>query len=336
MHNVVVVGVGSIGERHLRCFLATKRANVSFVEVNRELRDTIASRYPEATPLGSIEEAIERRVGAAVIATPAPLHIPQATQFVERGIHVLIEKPLSVSFNGVDALQQRVRERGVVAAVAYVMRAHPALAGTREAIASGRFGRPLQLTFVSGQNFPTFRPAYRNIYYARRESGGGAVQDALTHGLNAAQWIVGSIERVVADVAHLALQGVEVEDTAHVLTRHAGGVLGSFSLNQHQAPNELTMTVVCERGTARWELHANRWRWMEKPGDAWADVGGEPLERDEWFIRQVHAFLDAVEGKAAPLCSLEEGAATLRANTAILRSADEGAWCSTGAGATSK
>ena len=158
-HHVLVVGAGSIGERHLRCFGATGRARVFFVEVNPELRATIANRYPGTTAYDSLDAAIEQPIDAAVVATPAPLHIPQATQLVERGVHVLIEKPLSVSLDGVDALQGLVAKKNVVAAVAYVLRAQPALAEMREAILGGRFGKPLQLVHVSGQNFPFFRPA---------------------------------------------------------------------------------------------------------------------------------------------------------------------------------
>ena len=47
-HHVLVIGAGSIGERHVRCFLATERARVSFAEVNAELRATIAARYATA------------------------------------------------------------------------------------------------------------------------------------------------------------------------------------------------------------------------------------------------------------------------------------------------
>ena len=327
-HHVVVVGAGSIGERHVRCFLATGRARVSFVEINPELRATIAARYPDATAYGSLEAAVEQRVDAAVIATPAPLHVPQATQLVERGVHVLIEKPLSVGLDGVDALVDLVAKSRVVAAVAYVLRAQPALAEMREAIASGQFGKPQQLVAVSGQNFPIYRPAYRNTYYARRASGGGAVQDALTHVLNAAQWLVGHADRVVADAAHLAIKGVDVEDTVNALARH-GDVLASYSLNQHQSPNETTITVICERGTARFEVHHGRWRSCAKPGEPWTDHGGTTVERDVPFVRQANAFIDAVEGKAGPLCTLEEGVATLRANVAVLRSVDDGGWVRT-------
>src|SRR6185369_10870952 len=101
-----------------------------------------------------------------------------------------------------------------------------------------------------------------------------------------------------------------------------GDVLASYSLNQHQAPNELTLTVVCERGVARFEHHLCRWRSMEMPGGEWTDYGSGALERDELFVRQANSFLDAVEGAGPPLCSLEEGIAALRTNLAVLESSE--------------
>ena len=59
-------------------------------------------------------------------------------------------------------------------------------------------------------------------------------------------------------------------EVVHYIARH-GEVLGSYSLNQHQAPNETTLTVVCERGTARWEAHGRRWRQHGRGGGAWSD-----------------------------------------------------------------
>lgn len=328
-HRVLIIGVGSIGERHLRCFLATERAEMSFVEVNAELRQTIAARYPQVRAHTTIEEAIEFSPQAAVIATPAPLHIPQATKLVERGIHVLIEKPLSVGLEGVDKLVSLVRSKGIIAAVGYVLRTQPALASMRDAVVADRFGKPLELVVVSGQDFAFYRPAYRSTYYVNRATGGGAVQDALTHALNAGQWLVGPIDRCVADAAHLKIDGVTVEDTVHVIARH-GDVMASYALNQHQAPNESTITLVCERGTARFEMHTGRWRSCVRAPEPWTDHGPDkPLDRDGPFVRQAHAFLDAIERKAPPLCSLEEGLQTLRANLAILHSIDTGTWVST-------
>jgi predicted dehydrogenase len=324
-HSILVIGVGSIGERHLRCFLNTGRGDVSFVETNSELGATIAKRYPAAKMIDDLDSALKSRISAAVIATPAPSHVPLALELVNFGANVLIEKPLAVSFDGVDALRVAAQLRKTVAAVAYVYRAHPALAEMRQAIVSGRFGPPLEIVAVCGQHFPTYRPAYAQTYYASRANGGGAVQDALTHIINAGQWIVGPIDRLVADAAHQSLADVSVEDTVHVIARH-GNVLGSYSLNQHQAPNEVTITVVCEGGVARFEYHSCRWRSMEKPDSGWTDHCFGPLQRDELFIRQAAAFLDAVEGRSPPLCTLDEAIMTLDSNITILDSIREGRW----------
>jgi predicted dehydrogenase len=322
--NVLVIGVGSIGERHVRCFQRTGRASVSIVETNQELRHTVQSRYGIEAAFDSLDSALATSFDAAVICTPANLHVPLAIQCAQHDIHLLIEKPLSIDGSGVHELAEIVREKKLVAAVAYVVRCHPALKAMRDEILSGRFGHPVQLVATAGQHFPTYRPAYREIYYASRARGGGAIQDALTHTLNAAEWLVGPVTKLAADAAHQVLEGVSVEDTVHVLTRH-GEVMGSVSLNQHQAPNELTLTVVCERGTIRFEFHQHRYRWMTEPGGEWQDVPSGPVERDSLFVTQAERFLAAIHGER-PQCSLEEGEQTLRVNLAVLQACESAVW----------
>lgn len=261
----------------------------------------------------------------AVIAVPAHLHLPMAARLADAGIHLLIEKPLGTSLAGVDSLVQGLTDRNLTVAVAYVLRHHPALRAMRDAIESGEFGRPVELVAVAGQHFPTYRPAYRDIYYRDHSRGGGAVQDALTHVVNAAEWLIGPVDRLIADTAHQVLEGVEVEDTVHVMARH-DEVPASYSLNQHQAPNENTITVICERATCRFQLHRNSWSWISAPELPWEEKEFPSLQRDDLFVQQAHAFLDAVDGRAGPVCPLPDAIQTLRVNLAVLASAEEGVW----------
>lgn len=325
MKNVLVIGGGSIGERHLRCFLQTGRARVSLCEIRDEIRERIARDYDVFAVCKSLEEALQNQFDAAVVCTPAHLHIPMSQQLADRGIHLLIEKPLSVTEEGVKELMATLDERNLTASVAYVYRAHPILIAMKQAIESGRYGRPVQLVMHGGQHFPLYRPAYREIYYTRHETGGGAIQDALTHMLNAAEWLVGPVTRLVADADHCVLEGVSVEDTVHVLTRH-DQVLGSFSLNQHQAPNESTLTVVCERGTVRFEAHNACWQSCVEPGASWEVQAEITLERDDLFVNQANAFLDCLDGGSPPACSVDEALQTLRVNRAALESVRSGEW----------
>lgn len=322
---LLVVGLGSIGERHLRCALLTERANVLACEISDTLRHAVAERHGVSETFADFEAALAARPTAAVICVPAHLHVPMATRLVEAGVHILIEKPLSTSLQGIEELRRAVEKRKLVGAVAYVQRAQPVLTAARQAIQSERFGKPVQLVATAGQHFPFYRPAYRGTYYRNRATGGGAIQDALTHLINAGEWLIGPVERVLADAAHQVIPDVEVEDTVHVIARQKG-IPASYALNQHQAPNELTITVVCEQGTVRCELHEQRWRWMTEPGENWHDEPGGTLERDELFVVQLQAFFDAIEHGRPPLCTLDEGIQTLRANLAILQALDEERW----------
>lgn len=322
---VLVVGVGSIGERHLRCFQATGRVDVSICELNDGLREKIADQYGVENQYADLDSALADSHDCAVVATPAHLHIEISKRAVQAGLDLFIEKPLSTNFKGINELKSLLQEHQRKAAVAYVYRAHPALAAMKTALDSGQFGKPVQLVVVSGQNFPTYRPAYRDIYYKSRETGGGAVQDALTHSLNAGEYLVGPVDALVADFSHQVLEGVDVEDTVHVITRQAN-VMGSFSLNQHQAANESMITVICERGMLRFEFQKSWYRWVTEPDAEWQVGYHETLERDTLFQRQATAFLDYLEGTCPPLCTLEEGAQTLAVNLSILDSVEKRSW----------
>jgi len=326
MHNVLIVGAGSIGERHARCFSQTGRARAAIVETAAPRREAMAAQYGW-NAYASLDAALDAESwSTVVIATPANTHVDLTLRCLERGLPVLIEKPLAVQSAQVEPLLRYVRADSPAVGVAYVHRAHPAVAAGHEAVTSGRFGKPLQLVATLGQHFPTFRPAYASTYYARHDTGGGAIQDALTHTINTAEWLVGPITRLAADAQHLVLPHVEVEDTVHLMARH-GAVMASYSQTQHQAHNEATVTVVCERGSVRIDLLNNRWRWQTDPKADWTDVPTPLNSRDAWFELQSHAWLNTVEGAAEPLCSLDEAYQTLLVNETALRSVrEDGAW----------
>ncbi|MBD3676347.1 MAG: Gfo/Idh/MocA family oxidoreductase [Planctomycetaceae bacterium] len=321
----LIIGGGSIGERHLRCFQQTGRADVMLCEINDDLRETLRDRYQLAQVFGTFEEALAAKPDIAVICTPAHLHIPMARQLAERDISFLMEKPVSTSLEGVAELATLIDEKNLLTGVAYVHRSNPLLAGMRDAIRAGRFGKPLQINGISGQHFPYYRPAYREIYYTKHETGGGAIQDALTHLLNLGEWFVGPITDVVADADHNALEGVEVEDSVNVLARHSR-LMGSYTLNQHQSANETQVTVICENATVRFEGHKGRWSYLTEPETEW-QLGEElTFERDTLFINQANAFLDCWAQRTPFVCTLGEGVQTLKVALAILESVSDKSW----------
>jgi predicted dehydrogenase len=319
-HNILIVGCGSIGERHLRCFQKTGRAVVSLCEANAALRERIAKLYEVASFPDLAAALAGSRFDGFVIATPAHTHLDLARIGLEHGAGLLIEKPLDTALDKALAFRDEARQAGRFLGVAYVYHFMPWIRAARRVLQSGELGRPLHVGVLAGQHFPTFRPAYREIYYARHETGGGAIQDALTHLANAVEWLVGPTTALSCDAAHQLLDGVAVEDTVNVSARN-GDVLVSYAINQFQAPNESLIQVHCERGSLKIEGHRQRAGVFRRAAAEWEWQTAGPLERDDLFIAQANAFLDALEGKATDLCTLDEALQTLKFNLAALESA---------------
>lgn len=321
--SILIIGCGSIGERHLRCFGLTRRAVVTACETNPTLLDRMGSVYGVPTISDWAKAVRSGQYQGAVICTPAPSHIPIALEVLRHGMAVLVEKPLSHSLSQVDDLLSAVKATKPVAAVAYVFHQFPYLREAGNFLRSGAIGEIRQATSHSGQPFHRLRPGYAQSYYRDRASGGGAIQDALTHTVNWVESVVGPTDSVLCDCAHLHLPEVEVEDTVHASTRH-GSVLANYTLSQFQTPNENFLQFNATRGSVRIELHRQRWGvWAEGATDwTWHHV--PVADRDSHFIAQANAFLDAMEGKAANLCSLEAATDTLRFNMAALQSAATG------------
>ncbi len=319
---VLVIGCGSIGERHIRTFQQTDRCRVVACDVREEVRAAMRSRYRVATVANWQEALAAGGINAAIIATPADSHVHLARESLDRGLDCLIEKPLAIDLEGVRELAMARDRSGRIAAVAYVQRFRPAFTAASDFIRGGSFGRILQATAISGQDFAALRPGYQHVYYRDRATGGGAIQDALTHLVNAIEWILGPTESVFCAADHLALPGVEVEDTVAVIARN-GHAIVSYALNQFQAPNETILQFNAGKGSIRIEFAANRWGTLPKGATAWDWHEHPLLARDSLFAAQAHSFLDLCEKKPSMLATLEEGIRAVAFNLAAFESIEK-------------
>ena len=288
----------------------------------------MADTYQVPT-IASWEQAVASgKFNAVVVCTPAQLHVPIATRALLGGYHALIEKPLSASFAGVDDLLRAAALPGRQTAVAYILHVYPLLNVARDFLRNGDLGPIRLVAYTGGQYFPGGRPAhavhYSKTYYRDRKTGGGAIQDALTHTANWIESIIGPTDSVLCDCAHQVLEGVSVEDTVNLNARN-GDILVSYSLNQFQAPNESTIQFHTASGSVKIEFHRGRWGIFRLGDKDWTWHESSRPARDTPFITQANAFLDQVEGKPARLCSLDAAVQTLRFNLAALASAEAGA-----------
>lgn len=312
---ILVVGAGSIGLKQLRAFSrVVPRPHLTAIDPRPEARERAAKEFGAEVLDTTFDSVDISAFDGVVICSPAPTHVPYSIRCLIEGVPVLSEKPLSHNYDGVEMLLTLASNPNAPASgVAYVRRYHPAHETARELVRSGALGDMVVARITGGQPFPTYRPDYREIYYAHREQGGGCLLDCATHFIDLVQWYMGPIESMTGYAEHLVLDGVEVDDTVALSCkfRESGG-LGVVHINQFQPANENILDFVGVDGMIRVVEPPFSCRKFTRGSDSWENVPVEEADYAEALRRQAAAFLAAIDGGSEMRTSFAEAAHTLR------------------------
>src|SRR5579884_68996 len=249
-------------------------------------------------------EAPPDDVDALVVATPTSAHREGLELALDRGVHVYLEKPLAAVPDGVAPLLDRADELGLVVAVGYNLRFHPAIERIQDAVAAGAIGRLLSARAEVGQYLPDWQLGrdYRESYAARADGGGGALL-TLSHELDVIRWIGGEIRACRGTVSRISLLDLDVDDLVELVCRHESGAVSSVHADFVDRSYNRRQRWVGADGTIAWE-------WG---GDVVLLPSREVLWRDDGFdvdgtYRFALAdFLAAIERGGRPRCNGRDG-----------------------------
>ena len=317
-----IIGVGSIGERHLRNFLRLDGVRCSIAEINPSTREKIASEYKVKAAYADYREADLASFDGVVICVPAHLHVAIATEVVKAGTHVLTEKPLAMSLDGVDELKRLRDEQGVVVSVAFTYRTDPLIQEIKSYVESGKLGTMRVANYYAGQYWPRMRKDYPPRYAQRRETGGGAIPDHLVHTINWLEWVFGPTEEISAKQWRLALDDIATEDTGFVTMRFPGGQIAQLGICLFQRDTNLRLQMIADGGTLQLLADSDALEVYVDATGRWTHGRARRADRDDLFRDQAQHFIDCIHGKAKPRCSVEEAEQTLRTVLAALESSD--------------
>jgi predicted dehydrogenase len=314
---VLIAGLGSMGRRHLRNLQAL---GVAQIVLHRSQPNPLESSpaLPVVTDLG---EALAARPDLVIVATPTYVAIPAALA----GCHLLIEKPLSHSWDGVDELLRAVARRNLVAMVGFDLRFDRGLRFVKTLIDSGTIGRPVAIHAQVGQYLPDWHPEedYRHGVSARRDTGGGVILD-LMHELDYVRWLMGPVTGVASMAGHVSSLEIETEDVAGMLLRFESGAIGSVGLDYVQRPLSRTCRVIGEQGTILWDGVTARVRWYEAAARSWREYDYSAPTRNDRFVAEIDHLMRCLDGDAHPPVDVVAASEVLRLALAAKRAATDG------------
>ena len=223
-----IIGGGNISDTHARAAAAIPGVELAaFQGANRERAARMAERYG-APVYDTVEQLLEHTpLDIVAIGSPSGLHAQQGIAAAQRGLHVLVEKPIDITTERADALIRACDDAGVKLGIFFQDRLRPAVAEIKRLLDSGELGRPVM---ISGR-VKWYRPPE---YYSGSKwrgtwalDGGGALMNQAIHTVDLVQWLFGPVARVSASVA-TRIHTIEVEDTAAAVLEFASGAVGTI------------------------------------------------------------------------------------------------------------
>jgi predicted dehydrogenase len=283
-----IVGIGNMGSAHVRSILAGKVGRLELTAVCDNDPDKLA-RVPQVKGFSSSDAMIASGlIDAILVATPHYDHTTIGIAALKAGLHVLVEKPISVHKADAERLiaAYKGREKKQVFAAMFNQRTDHYYKKIRALIRSGELGEIRRINWIITSWFRT------EAYYASggwratwAGEGGGVLLNQCPHNLDLFQWMFGMPVRVRANCGFGRYHDIEVEDDVTAYMEFANGATGVFITSTGEAPGTNRLEITAERGKLVYEQDRITYTRNEVPMSEFSRTTDQAFARPEtWDV----------------------------------------------------
>ena len=316
--NVLVIGYGSIGKRHVGNLLELKQ--IEQVIVWSKHLDSFQD-HPEKGKLKivrSFEELLlllknGDALSFGIIANETYKHIETANILAELGLHLFIEKPISHSLSDAISLRKIVLRKANHVFIAYNLRFLGALLYVKQQIRSGSIGDLCYARIEVGQYLPTWRPEndYRESYSARKDKGGGVALD-LSHEIDYMRFLFEDPVSWKIIKSKASDLDIDSEDLFEGLYRFPSGFLCSVHMDYICHDKKREMNIIGSEGTIRCNLVEKYIKIQKNNGELSVIEDDHLFDIAESYRTEMNHFIECIEKDEDPQITLDDGIEVLK------------------------
>jgi len=335
--NYALIGCGRISPNHLAAAQANNLNIVGLCDINADAMNDKALKFnlQDVKQYSDYKDMLsEQKPSLVSICTESGKHEEIALYCIEQGIHVIIEKPIALSVEGVNRIIKAAKEYGVKVSACHQNRFNKSVVKIREAVEEERFGKMFygtaHIRWNRGKQYYDQAP-WRGTW----EQDGGALMNQCIHNIDLLRWMMGNeITEVFAYTDNLTHSYIEAEDVGLALIKFANGSYGIIEGSTTIYPKNLeeTLYLFGEKGTVKAGGHSvniiEEWRfgddkddpevvkatYHENPPNIYG-FGHTPLFTD---------MIQAIKEDREPKVTAEDGKRAVELVLAIYKSAAEG------------
>lgn len=308
-----LIGVGKMGLSHYAILGAHKRVEVAAICDSATYITSALRKYTGVETFKDYRKMLDSaRLDCVLVATPTSTHFEVASDALERGLHVFVEKPLCLDPAQSKELADLAKAKSRANQVGYHNRFIGTFRETRRLVRAGAFG---EIYHISGSAFGqvVIRPKGGSTWRSKKSEGGGCLHDYASHVVDLMNFIVGPPEQVLG--ARLRrIFSKDVEDAVYATFRYPAGASGHLETNWSDDSYRKMSTTISVFGT-RGKIIADRQECriylrqgaeFEQYPAGWTIRYITDLQapvafylRGEEYSAQIDAFVDAVEAGTA-------------------------------------
>lgn len=333
-----IIGFGGMGQFHAGNLLAGKVPRCELVAACDSIATNL-DKFPQLRGFATPAELFAAKcVDAVLIVTPHFSHTTVGIAALEAGLHVLVEKPISVHRADAERLLAAHRNPRQVFAAMFNQRTDPFYQAIRRLVRGGELGAVRRVQWTITNWFRT--DAYYGMGSWRATwagEGGGVLLNQCPHNLDLFQWIFGQPQRVTGRCAFGRYHNIEVEDDVTAYFEYTDGTQATFITSTGEAPGTNRLEIAAERGRLVYEDDKITWLRNATPMGEFSRTSPEAFGRPDTEIVTVPAaghggqhieilqnFTDAILNGAPLLAPAAEGIHSVELANAILFSAWQG------------
>lgn len=227
----------------------------------------------------------DKRIDFVTIVTPNFAHFAPAMAALEKGFHVVIEKPMTFTLDEAKQLQKKVEETGLLLCLTHTYSGYPMVKQAKQMIKEGVLGkvRKIMVEYPQGwlskltEREGNAQAAWRTD--PKKSGKSGCMGDIGTHAAHLAEYISGlKITKMCADL-NIMVEGRPLDDDGNVLLKFDNGAAGVLSASQIAAgeENNLNIRLYGEKGGLEWrqqEPNTLLVKWLDQPAQVYRTGGG--------------------------------------------------------------
>lgn len=302
----MIAGFGSIGRRHFRNLISLGYEDIILYRSNKSTLDIeeIKGFVVET----NLEKALAHKPDTVIISNPTALHLDVAIPAALQGCNLFFEKPISDSLEKISELKKALDLGGGKAMTGFQYRFHPGLQQVKKWIEEGYIGKVVSASAHWGEYLPGWHPweDYRMSYSARKDLGGGVIL-TLCHPIDYLRWMFGEIQSVWSTyntIDHLQIDSEGVAEISLIFEK----MIGHVHLNYIQRPGKHVLEIIGDSGTITWDNKDGTANCYSAKVEKWHVFTPSPeFERNTLFIDEMHNFIEYINGKEDPMCTLDDG-----------------------------